>query len=283
MKQKFFLFSLVSCLVYHPSFAQEEALRSLVDAEWEFINLARETNTRDAFWAQFTDQTILFGEGPVNAKKSYENQKPNASWLKWEPIFSDIAASGDFGYNTGPWEFRPTKTDENAVAFGQFVSMWRKQEDGRWKLLLDIGIDHPKPSSVPTWKTSSLELARKKNGEVDTRVALPKLEQDFINAQMKNKPGAYKESLSAEVRLYRPGKEPMTESLTVASYLEKEPVVQYHFIDGGMAASADLAYAYGTAVVHLTTSQTKAANYLRIWKNEKDRGWRIVLDLVTYR
>ncbi len=258
-------------------------LQSLVDAEWAFINLAKETNTRDAFWAQFTEETILFGEGPVNAKKSYENQKPNAGWLKWEPVYSDIAASGDFGYNTGPWEFRPAKIDENAVAFGQFVSMWQKQDDGKWKLLLDIGIDHPKPNSVPAWKTSFIESARKKNSEGGARATLQKLEQDFINAQLKNKTSAYKESLSTEIRLYRPGKEPMTESLVVASYIEQEPVVQYHFVDGGMASSADLAYAYGTAVVQLTPSQTKAANYLRIWKNEKDRGWKIVLDLVTYR
>lgn len=258
-------------------------LQSLVDAEWAFIKLAKETNTRDAFWAQFTDETILFGEGPVNAKKSYENQKPNAGWLKWEPVYSDIAGSGDFGYNTGPWEFRPAKTDENAVAFGQFVSMWKKQDDGKWKLLLDIGIDHPKPNSVPAWKPSSVESARKKNSEVDARVTLQKLEQDFINAQLKNKASAYKESLSTEIRLYRPGKEPITESSMVASYLEQELVVQYHFIDGNISSTADLAYAYGMAVVQLTPSQTKAANYLRIWKNEKDKGWKIVLDLVTYR
>ena len=75
----------------------------------------------------------------------------------------------------------------------------------------------------------------------------------------------------------------MTEFSVVASYLEQEPVVQFHFVDGGISSTADLAYAYGTAVVQLTPSQTKAANYLRIWKNEKDRGWKIVLDLVTYR
>lgn len=258
-------------------------LQSLLDAEWAFINLAKETNTRDAFWAQFTDETILFGEGPVNAKKSYENQKPNAGWLKWEPVYSDIATSGDFGYNTGPWEFRPAKTDENAVAFGHFVSMWKKQEDGSWKLLLDIGIDHSKPNSVPAWKTSLIESARKKNSEGDARGAFQKLEQDFINAQLNNKASAYKESLSSEIRLYRPGKEPITKSSTVASYLEQEPVVHYHFVDGNISSTADLAYAYGTAVVQLTPSQTKAANYLRIWKNEKDKGWRIVLDLITYR
>ena len=150
-------------------------LQSLVEAEWAFINLAKETNTRDAFWAQFTDETIVFGEGPVNAKKSYENQKTNASWLKWEPIYSDIAASGDFGYNTGPWEFRTVKTDEKAVAFGHFVSLWKRQEDGIWKLLLDIGIDHPKPNSTPQWKTSSIESVRRKSVEFESKKAIQKL------------------------------------------------------------------------------------------------------------
>ena len=273
----YFLFTLIITEVS----AQHASLQKLIEAEWSFINLAKETNTHDAFLAQFTDETVLFGEGPVNAKKSYENQKPNAGWLKWEPVYSDIAASGDFGYNTGPWEFRAAKTDENAVAFGQFVSLWRKQEDGNWKLLLDIGINHPKPSSVPQWKSSSIELTKRKN--VESKESLQQLEQNFINAQLKNKVSAYRESQSLEIRLYRPGKEPITESSAVASYLEQEPVVQYHFVDGGMSSTADLAYAYGTAIVQLTPSQTKAANYLRIWKNEKDKGWKIVLDLVTYR
>lgn len=279
--------SLISCLILMAfagrTNAQEEALHSLVDAEWSFINLAKETNVRDAFWAQFTDATIVFGEGPVNARKAYENQKPNAAGLKWEPVFSDIASAGDFGYNTGPWELRQIKTDENAVAFGHFVSMWKKDESGDWKLLLDIGIDHPKPTSIPQWKTSSIEPMGKKSAQPDSKKYAEKLEQDFIIDQQENKVDAYKRNLSTEARLYRPGKEPMTESSVVASVIGQEKVIQYHFVDGAVASTNDLAYAYGTATVQLTTSQTKAANYLRIWKNEKDRGWRIVLDLVTYR
>jgi ketosteroid isomerase-like protein len=258
-------------------------LQSLVDAEWAFISLAKETNTRNAFWAQFTEETIVFGEGPVNAKRAYENQKPNAGWLKWEPVFSDIAASGDFGYNTGPWEFRTIKTDENAVAFGYFVSMWKKQENGNWKLLLDIGIDHAKPTSIPQWKTSSITPGGMKSAPLDSKKHIEQLEQDFIVAQQRNKVAAYNESLSREARLYRSGKEPITEDSAVASLLEQESAIQYHYVDGRVASTNDLAYAYGTAIVQLTTSQTKAANYLRIWKNEKDKGWRIVLDLVTYR
>lgn len=263
--------------------AQQENLRSLVDAEWAFINLAKETNLRDAFWAQFTDETIVFGEGPVNARRAYQDQKPTETGLKWEPVYSDIAASGDFGYNTGPWELRQVKTDENAVAFGHFVSMWKKDESGSWKLLLDIGIDHPKPTSTPQWGTSSIEPVGKKSAQSDGKKYAEQLEQDFITAQQKNKADAYKQSLSTEARLYRPGKEPITESSVVASLIGQEKTIHYHFVDGAMASTNDLAYAYGTATVQLPTSQTKAANYLRIWKNEKDKGWRIVLDLVTYR
>lgn len=279
--------SLISCLaivtLIGRADAQNASLKSLVDAEWSFINLAKETNLRDAFWAQFTDETIVFGEGPVNARKAYENQKPNATGLKWEPVYSDIAVSGDFGYNTGPWELRPVKTDENAVAFGQFVSMWKKDESGTWKLLLDIGIDHSKPQGVPPWKTSQIVPIGAKGVSSDSKKYIEQLEQDFIAAQQKNKVSAYKENLSTEARLYRPRKEPITEASIVASAIEQESVIQYHFVDGGIASSNDLAYVYGTATVQLPSSQTKAANYLRIWKHEKDRGWKIVLDLVTYR
>lgn len=270
----------LSCVYAQPI---EPALKSLVDAEWSFINFAKDSTTRDAFWAQFTDETILFGEGPVNAKRAYEHQPANASWLKWEPTFSDIATSGDFGYNTGPWEYRVLKTDAQPLTFGHFVSVWRKQEDGVWKLALDIGIDHPKPQALAQWKTATRVTTPAALPAKETKTFLKELEQNFIDAQVKNKATAYKQSLSDEARLYRPGKEPMIDRNQIDNFLMNELSVTYQVIDSSIASTHDLGYVYGKAIVHLTPTQTKAANYLRIWKHETGEGWRIVLDLVTYK
>jgi hypothetical protein len=70
--------------------------------------------------------------------------------LSWEPEFADIAAAGDLGYTTGPWEVRRTAQDSPS-AFGHYVTLWRKQADGVWKAELDNGIGHQraaKPAKV---------------------------------------------------------------------------------------------------------------------------------------
>lgn len=283
MKQTSLLAFLLFSLLSNRITAQQDALRSLVDAEWAFINLAKDSTTRDAFWAQFTDETIVFGEGPVNAKRAYEHQPANASWLKWEPTFSDIAASGDFGYNTGPWEYRVLKTDAQPLNFGHFVSVWRKQEEGVWKLVLDIGIDHPKPVALTQWKTTTRAATQAALPAEEAKTFLKEVEQNFIDAQIKSKVIAYKKMLSDEARLYRPGKEPMVEQNQINNFLASELNVTYELIDGNIASTHDLGYVYGKAIVRLSPTQTKAANYLRIWKHEAGEGWRIVLDLVTYK
>lgn len=283
MLNKNFFATLVLLLSLSYTNAQhKEALNELVKAEWDFINLAKETNTRDAFWAQFIDETIVFGEGPVNAKRAYEHQQPNKSWLKWEPVFSDLATSNDFGYNTGPWEFRVNKTDEKAVAFGHFVSFWKKQADGSWKLLLDIGIDHPQPKQKAEWKSSTIDF-EKVSDESENSEQLNKVEQNFIDALAFAKSPAYQKILSKEARLYRPGKEPITNNEEIIKYINAEPVITFSKVGQAFASSGDLGYFYGTAVVQLANSQTKAANYLHIWKYENNQGWNLVLDLVTYR
>src|SRR5690349_728620 len=116
-------------------------LKSLIDAEWSFINVAKEKNTRDAFIESLADDAVTFGQDIQKGKDYLKAQQPNESWLYWQPVYSVIAASGDFGFNTGPWEFRAKRTDEKPVAFGQFVTVWKKV-NGEWKAAIDIGISH---------------------------------------------------------------------------------------------------------------------------------------------
>ena len=278
------LFTSLLLAMVVPVVAQEssENLKALVKAEWDFINLARDTNTRDAFLAQFTEETIVFGEGPVNAKRAYQNQQPNNGWLKWEPVFSDLASSGDFGYNTGPWEFRINKTDAKAVAFGHFVSFWHQQTDGSWKLLIDIGVDHAQPTQTPAWKSSAVEFERISNPS-EERNPLETVEQNFIEALAFAKSPAYQAVLSRETRFYRPGIQAITEQASILTYLNGELPITYKKVGQALASTGDLGYAYGTAVVQLKGNQTKAANYLHVWKHEKNAGWKLVLDLITYK
>jgi ketosteroid isomerase-like protein len=62
--------------------------------------------------------------------------------LRWEPDRADASADGSLGYTIGHWRMlaRPAGTE---VARGHYLTAWRKQPDGSWKVTADIGNQQP--------------------------------------------------------------------------------------------------------------------------------------------
>lgn len=64
--------------------------------------------------------------------------------LRWAPDTAIVAASGDIGYTLGHWEaILRTPAGDSVVGRGNYVSLWRRQPDGTWKVAADIGNQAP--------------------------------------------------------------------------------------------------------------------------------------------
>jgi ketosteroid isomerase-like protein len=126
--------------------ADTTPLDGMVAAERGFSALSVERGMKDAFVANLADDAIVFRPGPINGKQLWMQRPAPRGTLIWEPSFAEVAASGDFGFTTGPWEFRPPQGDTSGVSHGHFVSVWRRDGDQPWRVALDIGISHPKPA-----------------------------------------------------------------------------------------------------------------------------------------
>ena len=59
-----------------------------------------------------------------------------------------MARAGDLGYTTGPWEFKADIHDAKSVAWGHFLTVWKRQPDGSWKFAIDLGISNPQPAQA---------------------------------------------------------------------------------------------------------------------------------------
>lgn len=61
--------------------------------------------------------------------------------LVWHPVSAVAAASGELGYTIGRWESRVLGADAKwtAAGAGNYVTIWRRQADGSWKVAVDIG------------------------------------------------------------------------------------------------------------------------------------------------
>lgn len=66
--------------------------------------------------------------------------------LTWRPTMAFASMAGDLGYTLGIWQSRHyTAQGAAQISTGKYVTIWRKQADGSWKVVFDGG----NPDSSP--------------------------------------------------------------------------------------------------------------------------------------
>jgi len=261
---------------------------SLVEAERAFAAASLAKGTRAAFLAFLDEDSILFRPGPVPGKKWIEEHPAPPTLLTWEPTFADVAQSGDLGYTTGPWEIRPSGLKDKPTAFGHFVSVWKRQTDGVWKVVMDLGISHPASGgNSKTLQTSNLkggsEKARR-NARIDEeRSELLAFDRELANSvSEKGSAQAYLRYLADDARLYRTKMLPVIgkrEIFAILSQSAGRPTLRPD--KAGISNAADLGYTYGTSRSIAPGSGDAAgmaSNYVHVWKRKGNR-WTLVLDV----
>jgi ketosteroid isomerase-like protein len=73
--------------------------------------------------------------------------RPDSGYsLTWEPLFAEIAVSGELGYTFGVYEFKAMDSEgKPIIGKGTYVSIWKKDQLGNWKLVLDTGNEGLEP------------------------------------------------------------------------------------------------------------------------------------------
>jgi len=69
---------------------------------------------------------------------------PDGPTLTWTPIKGEVIGAGDVGYTTGRSVYRQKDaTGKVTERRGQYLTVWRKQTDGSWKVVFDTGSTLP--------------------------------------------------------------------------------------------------------------------------------------------
>jgi len=59
--------------------------------------------------------------------------------LSWQATKAEAASSGDLGYSMGTYELTVDGPDGQPMTdHGKYVTLWRRQADGTWKVVVDI-------------------------------------------------------------------------------------------------------------------------------------------------
>jgi ketosteroid isomerase-like protein len=136
-------------LVVPPSIpGSDDPREALMEADRQF---ARDTAARGADgWAEtFLENGVMFPQaGRVEGREAIRKRMagafaPENPRLLWEPTDATVAASGELGYTLGHWRSVTAGAagEDSILAAGNYVSIWKKDADGAWKVAVDIGND----------------------------------------------------------------------------------------------------------------------------------------------
>ncbi len=248
--------------------------------EDDFDKLVARKGIKDAFLEVADLEGIVFKPQPVRIIDFYGNIDKQPGYLAWQPKFARISANGDLAFSAGPYTYQIQKNDSDKV-YGDYVSIWRTDLDGKLKLLIDLGIQHPEPESeqVPDFaEPDSSKLSAPSKDPFNGKNVILATDKTFNHSLTISTVASYKEFLSPEGRSYFPGFEEITGQDQVMKFMDNEAIsITAETIDAGRSTSNDLAYSYGTA--RITKGEVVSNyNYVRIWEIDKDHKWDILLE-----
>jgi ketosteroid isomerase-like protein len=151
-----FAFGLQGCGMGSGEPSQEELAEAwkaeLMAADQAFAEAIGEGGL--SLWADFfTEDGAMIQEGAgeirgTEAIRAASEASAGAiTSFTWAPDRAAVSTGGDLGYTVG--HFRTTAMGPDSVEMlrtGLYVSIWRRQADGSWKVEMDLG----NPDSAPT-------------------------------------------------------------------------------------------------------------------------------------
>jgi ketosteroid isomerase-like protein len=277
---------LTSCLA-----AQEpdstSSLFNMREAERNFAKASVMIGRNAAFAENFAEESVIFTDKWItNGKQFWQGRKPSAVVLKWEPEFMDIASSRDFGISTGPWEAQEYRPNTGPLSTGYFLTVWRKESDGVWKVILDAGSSAPPKTGMP--HSFSFPPG------ADTPVVHPPVinidllckelydQEDRIMQLWKKNPlpSSYALFLAPDVRLQLNGHLPSVNRDTINTWISRLPkTIAWKTSGAGAASSGDMAFTYG--ILETNDPVVSKGHYVRIWKKNSGDSWKIVLEMIS--
>lgn len=254
-----------------PSF-DREALGSLVEAERAFARMAVEQDVRSAFVANLADDGILFRPGPVRARDWFASQPlpadPKAVLLEWEPAVSGIAASGEFGYTSGPVR-ASLRAGGKPPAYFVYFSVWKREAAGRWRVAIDAGTSVPEMVAVGDLAPGP--ASGRVRGASDGRSL------ETLSGLERSRPldgASYASHVAEDALLLRDGMAPVKGEAAKREMRADLAVRSLEPIGGDIARSGDMAYSYGR-----WRDGEANGHYVHLWIRGARGDWRIAVAL----
>ena len=256
----------------------------IVGAERAFAAKVRAVGVRDGFLAWLAPTGVVFRPGPVIGHTSYEKQP--TGWhglLAWHPLHAAISGDGKLGWSTGPWTWRRDSTQKKADAYGEYMTVWRKQSDGSWKVALDCGIGHPEPGrdEPPMAYSSPVAAQRLGSKPLAARQSLYQADASFARfAATEGVSAAVARYATDDIIVLREGAQRISGRAAARDTLAaRETQAKLMSNAQYISDSGDVGYTYGS-FVNSPGAVPDSAYYVHVWHRGAAATWRLAFQVV---
>jgi ketosteroid isomerase-like protein len=247
--------------------ADEQPVTQLVaQTERTFSARCAEIGIRDSFLEYLTDDAIHFGPEPRLARPDLQQEtSSNKVRLTWQPKIVRVASTGQLAVSTGPYLLQTGASKSS----GYYLSIWKRQEDGAWKVAADIGVSGPSTTGLaddfqsypdPPDQGAAADLLAYEREQFS-----PDLDLDHI----------YRSIASPETVFERDNQPPQSGQPEYAVFLYGQRTKRTKLSQAGGSTSGNLGFTYGTQ-----SAEKSTVGYLRVWVLRESR-WSLMFDVLT--
>lgn len=266
-----------------PAAAAEFSAKDLAAEESKFAAYSVKNGMRDAFVEFFADDSILLRPDPVEGRPFMRKRTNPPIVLDWKSQITIMSASHDFGMSTGPSVITSKTNPAEPPSYGQFFSVWQKQANGDWRVLLDHGISHgekPAPDTPLDARDLVLDPSAGTSGD-DAEVAFQKRTREI------GAPAAYTEAASDRTRLLRDERMPINGTKAITEFVKGDDGTwSWETLKKGASKANDFLYVLGAYTWQPRAGAAQKGHYLRVWVRKKHAGaakWILAGEVLTPR
>lgn len=117
----------------------------LEQADLRFARDVRERGLEGWVGGFAVDGSVLPAQGPIVSgpeaiRALFEPVFADPAFeFRWEPVKVAVSPPGNLGYTFGTWQSVSTVEGRPVRSKGKYATVWRRGEDGIWRVVLDIG------------------------------------------------------------------------------------------------------------------------------------------------
>jgi hypothetical protein len=242
----------------------------VAQTERAFSSRCAEIGIRSAFLEYFAADAIHFDPGPRLAHPDLEHETSSLTpRLTWEPKIVRVASSDQLAISTGPYVLQG---ETGKQSFGYFLSVWKRQPGGDWKVSADIGVPSSQVCALPEDFQAYDNGSTSKPPEGSMLLAFER-EQFDRDVDI---PAIYQPLLLPETVLERADLPLMPGERAYQSFLAKLKTKRTKVSQAGGDVSGNLGFTYGTQ----SGDNSPTESYLRVWIWRRSH-WSLLFDVAA--